>query len=168
MNTSCRLRSLIATTPPIPTRVILAVLNAVGVDVREIASVVSNPFLLDFPGATGDADGTMGAPTLLGSSDGSRPELIAAWVNLEGSVVLLGRDTIDDVLIGTPDADRFYGEQHDSAQTIDTVSYERSDDPVTVDLAAGAGQDGHADGDLYFGIENVVGSAHLARISHRV
>jgi hypothetical protein len=71
---------------------------------------------------------------------------------------LRGRDSIDDVLIGTPAADRFYGEQHNGAHTIDTVSYERSNVEVTVNLAIGTGQGGHAEGDRYFGIENVVGS----------
>jgi hypothetical protein len=145
--------------------VILSVLNFVNADVRAVDLVGDNPFSDGLPGAEGGLHDTQhGMPTLLGSSDGARPELIAASPQLTEGVALLGRDNVNDVLIGTRHADRFYGEQSSLAQTIDTVSYERSDKEVTVDLVNGVGSGGHADGDLYFGIENVVGSAHKDRV----
>jgi hypothetical protein len=138
---------------------ILSTLNFAGVEIRDIDLVESSSFPDGLPGAVGRFDDEdHGMPTLLGSAEGARSELIAASTELTEGVALLGRDNVDDVLIGTPFADRFYGEQSDLAQTIDAVSYERSDQGVIVDLVAGAGENGHADGDRYFGIENVVGS----------
>jgi Ca2+-binding RTX toxin-like protein len=59
-----------------------------------------------------------------------------------------------DTLIGGAGADRL-----DGGNGIDTASY-ASSAAVTVDLRAGYGYYGHAEGDTYFGIENVLGSAY--------
>jgi Ca2+-binding RTX toxin-like protein len=42
----------------------------------------------------------------------------------------------------------------------DMVSYVNSPDPVVVDLGAGRGQGGYAEGDTYAGIERITGSVH--------
>ena len=67
---------------------------------------------------------------------------------------LLGRGG-DDVLEGGAGADRLLG-----GRGVDTVSYSGSDEAVTVDLKAGTGEGGHAEGDTIAGVENVVGSEH--------
>lgn len=140
---------------------ILSVLNAVGVDVRTLPNVVDNLYFLGFPGATGEV-GSGNSPTLLGS-DGSlsgQSERIVASAELDSGVALLGRDEVDDYLIGTEFADKFFGEQDaEESATIDTVSYEASAEAVTVDLTlGGGGSGGAAEGDAYIGIENVTGS----------
>ncbi len=61
----------------------------------------------------------------------------------------------DDVLEGGAGADRLLG-----GAGLDTVSYSGSDEAVTVDLEAGAGKRGHAEGDVIAGIENVTGSGY--------
>ena len=79
--------------------------------------------------------------------------------------------THDDVLVGNDDANRLEGgagadwlaggagaDQLDGDAGIDWVSYHDSDTAVTVNLAEGIGQGGHAEGDVLTGIENVVGS----------
>jgi hypothetical protein len=156
---------------------VLSVLNAVGVDVRTISGIDPyDPFqhLYGFPGAA-LSDGYGGLPTLLGSSSGPTPERIVAAPSHTAGLALLGRDTFDDHLIGTRFADEFYGEQQSSLDaTTDTVSYEPPADPnvpsghhpatkgvtaTLTDSGEGLGYDGAA-GDLYFGIENVTGSAY--------
>ena len=69
-----------------------------------------------------------------------------------GNDRLLGRGG-DDVLEGGAGADRLIG-----GTGVDTVSYSESDEAVTVRLEADKGKEGHAEGDVITGIENVVGS----------
>jgi Ca2+-binding RTX toxin-like protein len=142
--------------------VIFTVLNAVDADVRTIAGIADGGgYSHGFPGASDHGSALVGRPTLLGSTHGSHSARIVASTSLIGGIALLGRDGVDDFMIGTPWADDFYGEQTaDSDATIDTVSYERSDQRVDVDLLIGSGHGGHAKGDRYLGIENVLGSAH--------
>ena len=61
----------------------------------------------------------------------------------------------NDVLAGGAGADRL-----DGGLDMDTVSYSGSDEAVTVDLEAGTGEGGHAEGDVIVNIENVTGSGH--------
>ncbi len=61
----------------------------------------------------------------------------------------------DDLLEGGAGADRLEG-----GLGVDTVSYSGSDEAVTVDLKAGAGEGGHAEGDMIAGVENVLGSGY--------
>ncbi len=60
-----------------------------------------------------------------------------------------------DVLEGRAGADRL-----DGGLGADTVSYSGSDEAVTVDLEAGAGKGGHAEGDVIVDVENVLGSGY--------
>ncbi len=53
----------------------------------------------------------------------------------------------------------------DGGAGIDSVSYSGSTDGVTVDLNAGTGAGGHAEGDTLAGFENVLGSSHDDTIS---
>ena len=61
----------------------------------------------------------------------------------------------NDVLEGGAGADDLNG-----GAGVDAVSYRDSDEGVSVDLAAGTGEGGHAEGDVLTGIENVVGSSY--------
>ena len=61
----------------------------------------------------------------------------------------------DDVLIGGAGADRLSG-----GAGVDTVIYNESDEAVTVDLEAGTGKRGHAEGDVITQVENVLGSGY--------
>ena len=61
----------------------------------------------------------------------------------------------DDVLEGGAGADRLDGDAG-----MDWAAYRDSDAAVTVNLAEGTVQGGHAEGDVLTGIENVIGSAH--------
>jgi len=72
----------------------------------------------------------------------------------EGDDTLSG-GTGDDVLVGSSGADSMDGGSGD-----DTASYAASDSGVSVDLNAGTGSGGHADGDTLVNIENLVGSDH--------
>ncbi|MEN0041910.1 MAG: calcium-binding protein, partial [Pseudomonadota bacterium] len=64
-------------------------------------------------------------------------------------------DTGDDLLIGGADADSMNG-----GYGIDKASYEGSSVGVVVDLTAGTGTDGDAEGDTLTNIENLDGSDH--------
>lgn len=61
----------------------------------------------------------------------------------------------DDVLLGSLGADTL-----DGGTGANTASYEGSNAGVTVDLAKGVGQGGHAEGDVLKNIQSVIGSAH--------
>ncbi len=62
-------------------------------------------------------------------------------------------DDLDNVFVGTSDAEDFYGQDG-----VDTVDYSSSALGVIVDLEAGTGSGGDAAGDTYNSIENVTGS----------
>ena len=86
---------------------------------------------------------------VLGGDDGAN-RLSGA----DGNDELSGRGG-DDVLEGGVGAD-----QLDGGAGMDTVSYSGSDEAVTVDLEAGTGEGGHAEGDVIMDIENVLGSGY--------
>lgn len=69
---------------------------------------------------------------------------------------LLGGEGYDRYVGGTG-TDSFYDE---GLSGIDTADYRASNAAVNVDLLSGTGAGGHAEGDSYFGIERVWGSAH--------
>ncbi len=127
---------------------------------------------------TPGADG--GSITLIGSStplNGQDARLVAASTALDagdGTVYFVGRDNVNDVMIGTPGGDKYYGQQlAPDGATSDTVSYQRSDAGVTVTVRSGLlgkswggiGSGGHATGDTYDGIENFIGSAYGDRFN---
>jgi Ca2+-binding RTX toxin-like protein len=74
-----------------------------------------------------------------------------------GANVLLGY-TGDDLLRGGAGADRLDGGYGVSGDGMDTATYSDSASGVTVDLTAGAGAGGDAQGDALIGIEIVIGS----------
>ncbi|RZJ43525.1 MAG: hypothetical protein EON86_05055, partial [Brevundimonas sp.] len=93
-------------------------------------------------GVDGDADtleGTAGNDTLIGGS---------------GDNTLSGGDG-DDILIGGPGADRM-----DGGDGTDTADFTNAGAGVFVTLAGTIGIVGESDGDRYFNIENVTGSAY--------
>ena len=59
----------------------------------------------------------------------------------------------NDVLEGGAGADQLNG-----GSGVDWVSYQDSDTGITLDLASGTGEGGHAEGDVLTSIENVIGS----------
>ncbi|HEY9344605.1 MAG TPA: calcium-binding protein, partial [Inquilinus sp.] len=80
---------------------------------------------------------------------------------LGGVDILLGNDG-EDILNGGDSNDVLYGEegadQLDGGAGIDTASYYLRPEAVVVDLAAGTGSGGAAEGDTLVGIENISGS----------
>lgn len=87
---------------------------------------------------------------------GYRSVILEAWS--DGDNVLTG-GAYDDVLSSGAGADHFNG-----GGGKDTVSYSHSSAAVTVDLVAGMGSGGDAQGDAYTSIENVTGSAFADRL----
>ena len=113
--------------------------------------------LTDGTGEGGDAHGDVitGVENLVGSGYADVLEGDGAANILHG---LADDDDLrgnggDDVLEGGAGADRLNG-----GAGVDVVSYRASDEGVTVDLAEGAGEGGHAEGDVITSIENLVGS----------
>ena len=113
--------------------------------------------LTDSTGAGGDAQGDVitNVENLIGSGyadvltgDGGANTLRG----LDGDDELRGNGG-NDVLEGGAGAD-----QLDGGPGVDQVSYRDSDEGITVNLAEGTSEGGHAEGDILTGIENVMGS----------
>jgi Ca2+-binding RTX toxin-like protein len=79
-----------------------------------------------------------------------------------GSDALFDFGADDDLLVGGGGNDLLFGglgaDELRGGAGIDTASYARSMEAVLVDLAAGRGVGGEAEGDRLFGIENLVGT----------
>ena len=97
--------------------------------------------LLDGTGTGGDAEG----------------DTLDSIEYLSGSAFddTLTGDAGNNVLSGRAGADTF-----DGGEGTDTVSYSGSNAGVTVNLLIGAGERGHAQGDMLFNIENLIGSRY--------
>jgi Ca2+-binding RTX toxin-like protein len=80
----------------------------------------------------------------------------------EGADTLRGEDG-NDTLLGGADADTLIGglgnDTLGGGAANDTADYSASNAAVTVNLQTGAGSGGHAQGDAYASIENVIGSS---------
>jgi Ca2+-binding RTX toxin-like protein len=109
---------------------------------------------------------TVSLLTGTGSGSAAEGDILTGIENLYGTVcadTLIGDDGAnilhgdggDDTLRGGGGADRLIG-----AAGTDTASYVNSTVGVTVNLTAGTGSGGAAEGDTLSGIENVTGSAH--------
>lgn len=97
------------------------------------------------------------ADTITGSD---RRDLLIGTDGVETIVGGLGDDDIyaeagDDIIAGGEGADRIYG-----GDGIDTVTFTNSNIGVVVDLQSLIGQGGEAQGDIFFGIENISGSGY--------
>ncbi len=97
------------------------------------------------------------ADTIVGSD---RRDLLIGTDGAETIVGGLGDDDIygeagDDIIEGGEGADRIYG-----GDGIDTVTFTNSNIGVVVDLQSLIGQGGQAQGDIFFGIENISGSGY--------
>ncbi len=90
--------------------------------------------------------GSVRRDLLIGTAGAERLE------GLAGSDDLYGRDN-DDVLEGGDDADRL-----DGGDGVDAAGYEHSNVGVRADLLARIGQGGHAQGDVFVSIEDLIGS----------
>jgi len=124
-------------TPPLSAAGTILEVKVTGTD---SGASISDNFLLTINQAGGaNIAGTTGADTLAGTF---RAETIT------------GNDG-NDTLVGSDGADTLYGE----AGT-DLADYSLSTSAVTVDLAAGTGAGGHAEGDQLFAIEMLKGSAY--------
>ena len=75
----------------------------------------------------------------------------------------------DDTLIGGADSDYLEGgagaDVLDGGASFDWAGYELSDAGVTINLATGTAEGGHAEGDTLTGIEFVFGSSHADRLT---
>lgn len=78
--------------------------------------------------------------------------------NSAANVIIGGTD--NDTLVGLGGADKL-----DGRAGIDTINYLASVAGVTIDLLAGTGLGGDADGDILVGIENATGSAYADTIT---
>lgn len=135
--------------------IIFSTLNSVGIDVRQHL-----PVGVSFPGAVQQA-------TLLG--EGTYPNIIASS-QLQDGLTILGRDNVNDYMVGTNFSDQFYGEQKASYHTtFDTVSYGDMTSPVAVFVGKGSNPllpnlettvSGGNGVDQLFGIERVILSSH--------
>ncbi|HET9640091.1 MAG TPA: putative Ig domain-containing protein [Allosphingosinicella sp.] len=124
-------------TPPLSAANSLLEIKVTGTDSG--ASISDNFFLTINQARGANIAGTTGADTLAGTF---RAETIT------------GNDG-DDILAGSDGADTLHGE----AGT-DLADYSLSTGAVKVDLAAGTGIGGHAEGDQLFSIERLKGSGH--------
>jgi Ca2+-binding RTX toxin-like protein len=97
------------------------------------------------------------ASALTGTGHGRQPVTLEA--RSDGFNVLIG-GAYDDFLTGGRGADRF-----DGGDGNDSVNLYGSREAVTVDLAAGTGRGGDADGDTYISIETINGTAFDDRIT---
>ena len=81
----------------------------------------------------------------------------------------LSGDEGDDILKGNAGSDRLFGDagadQLDGGSGIDWIIYVESDAGVTVDLASGNGEGGHARGDTITNVENVMGTGYADVLS---
>ena len=130
--------------------------------------------------------GGAGADTLIGGagSDAADYSASSQAVNVDlGAGTATGGDAEGDVLVeienlyGSNHADTLTGDDNDNvlrggggADTLtggagrDTADYNGSNAGVTINLADGTASGGHADGDVFTGIENVAGSSHADRL----
>ncbi|WDZ97733.1 calcium-binding protein [Herbaspirillum sp. WKF16] len=119
-----------------------------------IASLAANKF-----------DGGLGNNTVSYAKAGDGNGVTVDLFNGVGSNGFAAGDTYANIqnVIGTAYDDTFIADANHNtftgAQGSDTVSYRYSTAGVTVNLVTGLGTGGFADGDVYSGIENVVGSA---------
>ncbi|PZU92163.1 MAG: hypothetical protein DI527_10535 [Chelatococcus sp.] len=92
-----------------------------------------------------------------GSGGDAEGDILRSIERLIGSHAAdsLHGDALDNILIGGAGADGLFG-----GEGIDTADYSASAAGVSVDLAAGTGTGGDAEGDTLAGIEVLVGSAH--------
>ena len=78
--------------------------------------------------------------------------------------LFLGGSQSGEVLLGAESPDRLEGgggaDTLNGGEGYDIAIYENSDDPVIVDLSAGTGEGGDAEGDTLVGIEGIFGSAY--------
>jgi Ca2+-binding RTX toxin-like protein len=85
--------------------------------------------------------------------------------NVQGSAhndILSGTGTVNNVFEGGAGADTLHADglySYGDAGGSDTLSYATSNAAVTINLATGAASGGHAQGDVYYGFENVIGSS---------
>ena len=104
-----------------------------------------------------DAGVTVNLATGTGQGGHAEGDTLAGIDHLEGSghADHLTGDDEGNVLVGNAGADTL-----DGGEGWDTAGYWNSDAGVTVNLATGTGQGGHAEGDTLTGIESVSGSDH--------
>ena len=96
--------------------------------------------------------------------DAGRNRLLGA-----GGDDTLAGDAGDDLLFGEDDDDVLFGgagaDQIDGGADFDVAAYEASDTSVTINLATGTAEGGHANGDTLTGIEGVFGSSHADHLN---
>lgn len=109
--------------------------------------------------------------TGLGTQGDANGDQVSNFQNVIGSAhndIIIG-DAQDNILYGGAGNDVLEGREGNNVlyggEGINTLSYAGSNAAVTVDLEAGTASGGHADGDSFFDMHNVVGSAHNDTLS---
>ena len=143
-------RATLTDGPGIDTLNAAAVSGAVDIDLAagETSILAGGSFAIGAATLIENAIGGDGGDTIAGNF------LANSLSGMRGDDTLDGGDG-DDVLTGGPGTDSL-----DGGPGVDHVLYEDSIDSVVVDLQAGTGSGGDADGDVLEGIENVTGSPH--------
>jgi Ca2+-binding RTX toxin-like protein len=131
-------------------------LNGVGGPFPGITFVPGSATAPDLPVERGPIHGGMGADSLAGTNRADRLDGLHGDDTLSG---LAGADTVegsfgDDLLIGGAGPDLL-----DGGADLDTASYADAPAGVTASLGQPGGNAGHANGDVYVSVENLVGSA---------
>ncbi|OWJ65051.1 calcium-binding protein [Inquilinus limosus] len=111
-----------------------------------LASLSASDFVFNTSTAAITATGTAYRDTMFGGNGND------SLSGADGSDTLVGGNG-DDVLRGGDGSDRFIG-----GAGVDTVTYYGTNTGVTVNLLAGTGSGGEAQGDTFSGVENVNGS----------
>jgi fimbrial isopeptide formation D2 family protein/uncharacterized repeat protein (TIGR01451 family) len=106
--------------------------------------------------------GGVGNDNLIGTAGADLMEGLQGNDTLTGG---LGHDTLegqmgDDLLIGGVGGDRL-----DGGAGVDTASYADATNRVTANLTTGLGTQGFANGDVYVGVENLIGSGFADRLT---
>lgn len=126
--------------------------------------------LVDFSTSAGHIEANLNTVTWMGALGGW--DWISNVENLRGTT--FGDSIVgnwgDNVFEGMGGADALYADHinnyqvQDNPDAVDTVSYRSSDAGVTLDFAANTGAGGHAQGDIFYGFENAIGSTHADTI----
>ncbi len=127
------------------------IIGGIGADTLDYSGLTRRVEVDLAEGAVEKSDGTdtvSGIETVIGTNSFDR------FHGSAGSDTFRGLDG-SDTFYGSGGADNFYG----GAGT-DTVNYWSSNEAVSVNLDEGSGSGGDADGDRYFSIANVQGSAY--------
>ena len=144
----------------------LTIVDDGGVDTLDLSGSAAGSRVDLTPGSISDVFGlignlTIGPDTVIENVSGSSG---ADWINGNTADNLLLGNNGNDTLIGGDGNDHLTGgsgaDHHDGGNGFDTVDLSASNEAVNVDLVAGVGSGGDAEGDTYANINRILGSAY--------